>query len=102
MSSDPGLQNAKTELDEVEIWRIWRQIPYLTFVWDNEFLDTSVTVYAGVIHDDHTLRGRKGTALRCRKKQMWQHFKHSAEDYIFEADIRALERDLEAGTIDFD
>ncbi len=29
-----------------------------------------------------------------------QHFKHS--DYIFEADIRALERDLEAGTIDFD
>ena len=32
-----------------------------------------------------------------------QHFKHSvAEDYIFEADIRALERDLEAGTIDFE
>ena len=31
-----------------------------------------------------------------------QHFKHSVEDYIFEADIRALKRDLEAGTIDFD
>jgi len=31
-----------------------------------------------------------------------QHFKHSVEDYIFEADIKVLERDLEAGTIDFD
>ncbi len=32
-----------------------------------------------------------------------QHFKHSAAGgYIFEADIRALERDLEADTIDFD
>ncbi len=31
-----------------------------------------------------------------------QHFKHSAGGYIFEADIKALERDLEAGTIDFD
>ncbi len=31
-----------------------------------------------------------------------QHFKHSVEGYIFEADIKALERDLEAGTIDFD
>ncbi len=26
----------------------------------------------------------------------------SISDYIFEADIRALERDLEASTIDFD
>ncbi len=31
-----------------------------------------------------------------------QHFKHSVEDYIFEADIKALKRDLEADTIDFD
>ncbi len=31
-----------------------------------------------------------------------QHFKHSVKNYIFEADIRALKRDLEAGTIDFD
>ncbi len=32
-----------------------------------------------------------------------QHFKHSVvEDYIFEADIRVLKRDLEASTIDFD
>ncbi len=31
-----------------------------------------------------------------------QHFKHSVEDYIFEADIRVLKRDLEADTIDFD
>ncbi len=31
-----------------------------------------------------------------------QHFKHSAGSYIFEADIRALKRDLEADTIDFD
>ncbi len=30
MSSDPGLQNTKTELDGVEIRRIWRQISYLT------------------------------------------------------------------------
>jgi len=28
--SDPGLQNTKTELDGVEIRRIWRQISYLT------------------------------------------------------------------------
>jgi len=32
-----------------------------------------------------------------------QHFKHSVvEGYIFEADIRALERDLEESTIEFD
>ncbi len=31
-----------------------------------------------------------------------QHFKHSVEGYIFEADIKALKRDLEADTIDFD
>ena len=60
--SDSDLQNTKTELDEVEIRRIWRQISYFTLVWDNEFLDTSITVYAGVIHDDHTSRSRKGTA----------------------------------------
>jgi len=28
--SDPGLQNTKTELDGIEIRRIWRQISYLT------------------------------------------------------------------------
>ncbi len=38
---------------------------------------------------------------RCDRFQK-QHFKHSVEGYIFEADIRALERDLEAGTVDFD
>jgi len=32
MSSDPGLQNTKTELDGIEIRRIGRQISYLTFV----------------------------------------------------------------------
>jgi hypothetical protein len=32
-----------------------------------------------------------------------QHFKHSvAKGFIFEADIKALERDLEAKTIEFD
>jgi len=31
-----------------------------------------------------------------------QHFKHSVKDYIFEADIKALKRDLEADTIEFD
>ncbi len=60
MSSDPGLQNTKTELDEIEIRRIGRQISYLTSVWGNEFLDTSVTVYAGVIHDDYTFGAGKG------------------------------------------
>ena len=60
--SDSGLQNTKTELDGVEIRRIWRQISYFTLVWDNEFLDTSITVYADVIHDDHTPRSRKETA----------------------------------------
>ncbi len=31
-----------------------------------------------------------------------QHFKHSAGDYIFEADIKALERELKTDSIDFD
>ncbi len=31
-----------------------------------------------------------------------QHFKHSAGDYIFEANIRTLERELKAGNIDFE
>ncbi len=31
-----------------------------------------------------------------------QHFKHSVEYYIFETNIKALKRDLEANTIDFD
>ena len=62
MSSDPGLQHTETELDEIEIRRIWRQISYFTSVWGNEFFDTSITVYAGVIHDDHTPRSRKETA----------------------------------------
>ncbi len=62
MSSDPGLQHTETKLNEVEFRGVWWQISYLTPVWGNEFLDTSVTVYAGVIHDDYTLRGRKGTA----------------------------------------
>ncbi len=55
--------STKTELDEIEVWRVWWQISYLTLVWDNEFLDTSVTVYADVIHDDYTLR-----RLRSRKE----------------------------------
>ncbi len=62
MFFDSDFQNIKTELDEIEIQRIWRQILYLTFVWDNEFLDMSVTVYADVIHDDYTLQDRKETA----------------------------------------
>ena len=62
VSSDSDLQNTKTELDEIEIQRIRRQISYLTLVWDNEFLDTSITVYADVIHDDHTSQSRKKTA----------------------------------------
>ncbi len=30
MSSDPGLQNTKTELDGIEVRRVWWQISYLT------------------------------------------------------------------------
>jgi len=62
VSSDSDLQNIKTELDEIEIRRIWRQILYFTLVWDNEFLNMSITVYADVIHDDHTSWSRKETA----------------------------------------
>ena len=62
VSSDSDLQNTKTELDEIEIQRIWRQISYFTLMWDNEFLDMSITVYADVIHDGHTSRSRKETA----------------------------------------
>ena len=62
VSSDSNLQNTKTELDEIEIRWIWRQISYLTLVWDNEFLNISITVYADVIHDDHTSRSRKEIA----------------------------------------
>jgi len=31
-----------------------------------------------------------------------QHFKHSADEYIFEANIRTLKRELKAGNIDFE
>ncbi len=62
VSSDSDFQNIKTELDEIEIQWIWRQISYFTFVWDNEFLNTSITMYADVIHDNHTSWSRKETA----------------------------------------
>ncbi len=62
VSSDSDLQNTKTELDEIEIQRIWRQISYFTLMWDNEFLDMSITMYADIIHDDHTSWSRKETA----------------------------------------
>ncbi len=32
MSSDPGLQHTETELNGVEVRRVWWQISYLTFV----------------------------------------------------------------------
>ncbi len=62
MSSDSDLQNTKTELDEIKIRWIWRQISYFTLVQDNEFLDMSITMYADVIHDDHTSWSWKETA----------------------------------------
>ncbi len=62
--SDSGLQHTETELNEVEVRRVWWQISYLTPVWDNEFLDTSITVYADVIHDDHTSSCWKDVAMR--------------------------------------
>ncbi len=62
MSSDPGLQNTKTELDGIEIRRIGRQITHLTSVWGDEFFYSTVAMNTRVIHDDYTLRGRKGTA----------------------------------------
>ena len=31
-----------------------------------------------------------------------QHFKHNVGDYIFEADIKALKKELKTGSIDFD
>ncbi len=62
MSSDSDLQHIETELNEIEVQRVWWQISYLTLMWDNEFLDTSITMYADIIHDDDTLRSRKETA----------------------------------------
>ncbi len=62
VSFDSDLQNIKIKLDEIEIQWIWRQILYLTLVWDNEFLNTSITMYADIIHDDDILRDRKETA----------------------------------------
>ncbi len=53
MSSDSNFQHTETEFNEVEVWKVWWQISYFTFMWDNEFLNTSITMYADVIHDDY-------------------------------------------------
>jgi len=62
MSSDSDLQNTKTELDEIEIRRIGRQITHLTSVSGDEFFDSTIAMNTRVIHDDYTLRSRKETA----------------------------------------
>ncbi len=62
MFSDSNFQHTETEFNEVEVWKVWWQISYFTFMWDNEFLNTSVTMYVDVIHDDYTLQSWKETA----------------------------------------
>ncbi len=79
VTSYPGRQYTKTELNGVEVRGIWWQIPYFTPVRGNELLDTSVTVYAGVIHDDHTSSCWKGVAMR---QQLIQY--SSKESFVIE------------------
>ncbi len=62
MFSDSNLQHIETEFNEIEVQRVWWQILYLTLMWNNKFLNTSITMYADVIHDDDTLWDRKETA----------------------------------------
>ncbi len=62
MSFDSDLQHIETEFNEVEVQRVWWQISYLTLMWNNEFLNMSITMYVNIIHDDDTLRDRKETA----------------------------------------
>ncbi len=49
VSSDLNLQNIKTELDEIKIRWIWRQITHLTFMKDDEFFYSTIAMNACII-----------------------------------------------------
>ncbi len=60
--SDSDLQNIKTELNEIEIQWIWRQIIHFTFMWNDEFFYSIIAMNVYVIHDDYTSQDQKETA----------------------------------------
>ncbi len=62
VSSDLNLQNIKTELDEIKIRWIWRQITHLTFMKDDEFFYSTIAMNACIIHDDYTSWDQKEIA----------------------------------------